>query len=122
MEVAALLNSNGVRLLRKWLPNLRKVAVVVVLVSHFTRVVDEGELPSEVGEDPLESLLRGADHACLLNDLVQVGVLLSDGIVPGCQVSRLSMSFHFIFRQNKKQRNKSNIADPSISKRSKHDI
>ena len=57
MKVAALLDSNGVRLLRKWFPNLCEVAVVVVLVSHFTRVVDEGELPSEVGEDPLESLL-----------------------------------------------------------------
>ena len=82
MEVTALLDGDGIRLLGKGFANLREVAVLVILIFHFTRVVDEGELSREIGENSLESLLGRVDHASGLNHLVNVGVLLSYWIVP----------------------------------------
>jgi len=55
MEVTALLDGDGVRLLGKWFSNLGEVTVLVILILHFTRVVDEGELSCEIAENSLES-------------------------------------------------------------------
>ena len=82
VKMAALLDGDGIGLLGEWFSDLCEVTVVIKLIFYFTRVVDERELSSEVGENSLESLLRGVDHSRVLNHLVQVGVLLSYWIVP----------------------------------------
>ena len=85
VKMAALLDSDGVGLLGKWFSNLCEVAVMIKLIFYFTRVVDKGKFPSQVGENSLESFLRGVDQASVLNDLVEVGILLSYWIVPDRQ-------------------------------------
>ena len=56
VEVTALLDGDGIRLLGKGFTNLREVAVLVILIFHFTRVVDEGELPCQIVKNSLEAL------------------------------------------------------------------
>ena len=56
MEVTALLDGDGIRLLGKGFTNLREVAVLVILIFHFTRVMDEGELPCQIVKNSLEAL------------------------------------------------------------------
>ena len=82
LQVAALLHRHGVRLLREWLPDLGEVAVAVEVVLDLAGVVDEGEGGVLAADDPLEALLRRGDHARVLDHLVDVGVLLPDGVVP----------------------------------------
>ena len=80
--MAALLDGDSVGLLGKWLSNLCEVTVVVKLIFYFTSVVDKGKFPAQIGENSLESFLRGVDHPSVLNHLVQVGILFSYWIVP----------------------------------------
>ena len=70
VKMAALLDSDGVWLLGKWFANLCEVAVLIILIFDFTRVVDEGKFPSEIAENSLESFLGGVDHPSVLNHLV----------------------------------------------------
>ena len=80
--MAALLDGDSVGLLGKWLSNLCEVTVVVKLIFYFTCVVNERKFPAQIGENSLESFLRGVDHPCVLNHLVQIGILFSYWIVP----------------------------------------
>ena len=80
--MTALLNSNSVGLLCEWFSNLSEVAVGVILIFDLAGVVDEGEGGVLAADDPLKALLRRGDHARVLDHLVDVGVLLPDGVVP----------------------------------------
>ena len=80
--MAALLDGDSVGLLGKWFSDLCEVTVVIKLIFYFTRVVDKCKFPTQIGEDSLETFLRGVDHPSVLNHLVQVGILLSYWIVP----------------------------------------
>ena len=100
MKMAALLDGDGIGLLGEWFSDLCEVTVVIKLIFYFTRVVDKRELSSEVGENSLESLLRGVDHSRVLNHFVQVGVLLSYWIVPERQGWAQQQFFKFIFVRN----------------------
>ena len=77
-----LLNCDGVRLLREWFSDLGEVAVVVVLVTNLTGIVDEGEGSFFVVVHLPEAFNGRANHAAGFDGLEDVRVLFLDGIVP----------------------------------------
>ena len=82
VKMAALLDGDDIRLLGEWFSDLCQVAVMIKLIFYFTRVVDKCKFSSQIGENSLESFLRGVDHPSVLNHFVEVGVLFSYWIVP----------------------------------------
>ena len=82
LKMTSLLNCHGIRLLSKRFSNLREVAIVIIFVLDLAGVVDESKCSLFIIKNPLEPLFCSVHHPGVLDDLVNVGVLLSDWIVP----------------------------------------